>query len=140
MRDLDLPSDPARFLRYSLRANAAFSATSGLLFVLARDGVARLLGALGPGEILSIGVQLAIFAGALVWLASRPRIPVPLALSVVAADLLWVVATIFALYADVFTRSGAWAALGVGHLVLGFAVLQTIGIQRLRRGRAMAAS
>lgn len=127
-------TDPTRWLRLSLRANATFSVLSGLVFSVASGVIADFLGGVEAVLVLAVGLQLLLFAGALVWLASRPSIPAGLVIAVVVADLGWVLGTIVAVYADLFTRGGAIAALVVADLVLVFAILQAIGLRRARGG------
>lgn len=124
-------ADPASFLRNSLRGNAAFSTVSGLAFTLGSGPVAAYLGEPPPALVLAVGLQLLFFAGALAWLAARPTISVPLALSVIVADLVWVVGTIAVVYAGFFTPGGAALALGLAAVVLLLAVLQSMGVHRM---------
>ena len=133
-------SDPSRLLRITLRANAAFSLLCGG-FMLAADGlVAAILGAytaLGP--IHFVGANLVVFSAMLLWLASREAISPKLALGVVAADGLWVVGSWIAIALGVVTGQGMWAVAIVADVVLLFAVLQYLGVRRLRRATAASA-
>ena len=132
--------DRSALLRRSLRANGVFSATSGLLFTLAGGPLAGFLGVAPAWLVTVVGLNLLGFAAALFFLASRPAIPPALATTVVALDLGWVLGTIALVYADVFTRGGAAAALLVANVVLVFAVLQGIGVRRLAGPGAAATS
>lgn len=125
-------SDPFRFLRASLRANAGFSILSGFAFAAASGAIAAFLGDVQPAVVLATGVQLLAFAAALLWLASRPTISLPLAWLVIGADLLWVVGTAVAVAVGVFTSEGNAAAIGIANVVMLFAVLQTVGVRRAR--------
>lgn len=133
-------TDPARFLRKSLRGNAVFSALSGLTFAIASGTIAAFLGAFPPLLVFAVGVQLLVFAAALVWLASRPEISAPLAIGVIVADLVWVVATLVAVYVDLFTRGGAVLLLILADVVLLMAILQAIGVHRMGAARVEARS
>ena len=133
--DVIQSADAAAFLRKSLRANATFSALSGLVFAIASGPVAVFLGNVPPSLVLLVGVQLLFFAGVLVWLSSRSEIPPSWAVSVVVADLLWVVATIIVVYAELFTRGGAALATALAAVVLVMALLQSIGVRRLGTAR-----
>ncbi|MDJ0868538.1 MAG: hypothetical protein QNK03_20690 [Myxococcota bacterium] len=135
---IDSAPDRAAFLRNSLRANAAFSTLSGVLFALAGAPIADFLGVAPPLLVTFVGLNLLGFAAALVWLASRPALPVRLAVIVIGADLAWVAGTLLLVFAEAFTRAGATAALAVANVVLVFAVLQTIGVRRLGAARAPA--
>jgi len=126
----------AEFLRGSLRANAAFSALSGVVLAIANGEIATLLGEVPSLLVLLVGVQLLFFAGLLVWLASRSEIPASLATGVVVADLLWIFATILVVYIDVLTRSGEALATVLAGIVLVMAILQSIGIRRMGTTRA----
>lgn len=134
------PVDPHHFLRMSLRGNAAFSVMSGLVFALGSAAVAEFLGGLPAALVLATGVQLLVFAAALLWLASQERVSLPIAMGVIAADALWVLGTVAALIAEVFSREGAMAAIGVAIVVLLFAILQSIGVLRARSSLAHASS
>lgn len=131
-------TDSAAFLRTSLRANAAFSMLSGGAFALAGSAVASFLGVSPPILVTGVGVNLLAFAGALLFLASRPRIAPRLALAIIAADMAWVVGTLALVLGDVFTTAGAAAALVVGNVVLLFAILQWIGVRRMTTSEATA--
>ncbi len=127
-----LPTDPARWLRLSLRANATFSAVSGSGMLFAASAIAGLLG-IEPALLVRItGVNLLGVAALLVWLASREVIKPSLAMAVVVADLLWVAGSAALLPARVFSTTGNWLVAGVADVVLLFAILQYVGIRRMR--------
>jgi hypothetical protein len=125
------PSESAHFLRRSLRANALFSTLSGLSFASAGGAIGGILGDVPAVLVVGVGVQLLLFAGALVWLSSRPEIPISLAMAVIVADLLWVLGTVLAVYTDLFSRAGAGLAMLVADVVLLLAILQSIGVHRM---------
>jgi hypothetical protein len=124
-------TNPAGFLRRSLRANAAFSTLSGLTFVVAAAAIGEFLGAVPALLVAGVGGQLLLFAAALIWLASRAEISVPIATAVIAADLLWVVGTVGVVCADVFSQGGAALAIVLADVVLLLAILQSIGVHRM---------
>ena len=127
-----LPTDPARWLRLSLRANAIFSAVSGSGMLFAASAIAGLLGIEQTLLVRITGVNLLGFAALLVWLASREVIKPSLAMAVVVADLLWVAGSAALLPAGVFSTTGNWLVAGVADVVLLFAILQYVGIRRMR--------
>ncbi len=127
-----LPIDPTRWLRLSLRANAIFSAVSGSGMLFAASTIAGLLGIEQTLLVRITGVNLLGFAGLLVWLASREVIKPSLAIAVVVADLLWVAGSAALLQAGVFSTTGNWLVAGVADVVLLFAILQYVGIRRMR--------
>ncbi len=124
-------TDSTRFLRQSLRGNALFSTLSGLTFLVASAAIAEFLGGLPSMLVAAVGGQLLLFAGVLVWLASRPEISRQMVIGVIVADILWVVGTIVIVYAELFTRDGAALAIVLAGVVLLLAVLQSIGVRRM---------
>jgi hypothetical protein len=130
------PGHATNFLRHSLRANALFSTLSGLVFAVASAPVAAILGDVAPLLVFGVGLQLLLFAAALVWLASRSEISVPLTIAVIAADLLWVLGTAVVVHADLFARQGEILALVLADVVLVLAILQSIGVRRMTTLRA----
>ena len=123
--------DSTRLLRYSLRANAAFSTLSGILFAAKGARIATFLGGVTAADVTSVGVSLLAFAAGLLWLSRQAPIPEGLVRAVIAADLAWVVGTGAAVAAGVFSGPGNTAALLVADVVLVFAVLQGLGLRRV---------
>ena len=121
-------------LRGALRANAAFSGLSAIVLVGSSGAAASFLGAAEPVEMLSLGVQLGVFAVFLAWLSRRPAIPRWPVIVVIALDLLWVVSSAALLLSppDPLTVGGRWAIGLVAGAVLVFADLQFFGLRRLR--------
>ena len=113
-------SDPQRRLRMSLAGNAGFSVLSGLVFALGSSAVASAIGLLG-------------FAASIGWLASRPTIFLPVAMTIVWCELAWVAGTIPVVIAGALSGTGNIAAVAVAAVVLSFALLQYLGIRRVRR-------
>ncbi len=127
-------SDPQQLLRGSLRANAAFSAVSGAVLSAGSGPVAGALGLDDSRIPLAVGLALLGFAALLVALASRAQIDVRLAMHVVWADLAWVFATLPVLWLGLLSPLGAIAAVIVADVVLLFALLQYLGVRRIRGG------
>jgi hypothetical protein len=127
-------NDRRSLLRTSLRGNAAFSTLSGLTFVLGAGPVAEAIG-LGEARILATtGVSLLGFGAFLLYTASREAIHLPTALAIVWMDLAWVVGTVPVVALDLLNRTGSLAAIAVADVVLVLALLQYLGVRRLRQG------
>ena len=124
---------PDRLLRLALRGNAAFSTLCGVTALVAASGLAVALGVPEPVMLTSLGVQLLIFAGLLLLLASRAVIRSGLALAVVVADVLWVVGTVPLLSAGVLTTTGNLVAVAIAVVIAVFAALQFAGWRRAFR-------
>jgi len=125
-------NDSQNLLRNSLRANGAFSTLSGLAFLLGSAAIAPAIG-LGDARILlGLGVGLLGFAGYLVFVSSRPTLNLSTAMQIIVADLAWVVGTVPVVMLDVLNRTGVIAAVAIADAVLLFAILQYLGVRRIR--------
>lgn len=131
---MNMPTHDHSMLRLVLRANAAFSFTSGLILAIAHQPVANFIGLQQPQVVMGIGFALLLFAAGLFFSAQR-KTPNPLGAKIaVVLDLSWVVASVLIVSIGLLTRSGNWAAIVVADIVLAFAVLQYIGLRRMRAG------
>ena len=127
-----MSSPDTSLLRAALRGNAAFSAACAVTSIAAAARLAPALGLPEPALLTSLGVALLVFAALLLLLASRPVIRAGLALAVVAADALWVVATVPVLISGVLTPAGNVTAIALASVVGLFGVLQYQGVRRMR--------
>ena len=125
-------NDPSRLLRYSLRANATFSMLSGGLFVATAGSLAAFLGLTEARQVGGLGANLIVFAILLLVLAAQRSIRLGLAGCVVAADVVWVVASAGVIVAGPLAAGANAAVALVASVVLLFAILQYAGIRRLR--------
>jgi len=131
-------NDRQRLLRRSLRGNGAFSTLSGLVFLLGAGPVADAIG-LGDARILAVtGANLLGFAALLFYVASRETLHLPTAMAIVWLDLAWVGGTVPVVMLDVLNRTGALAAVAVADVVLVFALLQYLGVRRIRGRQPVA--
>ncbi len=129
-----------RLLSAALAGNAAFSAASGIVLLLAPDSVGDWLGVRQSGLLMSTGGALLGFAGVATSQAlRRTRVPLgPLLISL--ADLAWVIGTALVL----LVVGGSFSGLGVAVLLLvaatvaGFALAQLLGIARSYQAPAAA--
>ena len=129
---MPLPSDNTTFLRRSLQLDGAASGLTGALLVLAAPPISRLIGLSAPGIARAVGVGLLIFAAALLWNASRPAPSRGETMLAVALNAVWVVGSLVLIVDGPLTLLGAGAVAAVAAAVLGFSVLEVIGLRRLR--------
>ena len=129
---MPLPSDNTTFLRRSLPLDGAASGLTGALLVLAAPPISRFIGLSAPGIARAVGVGLLIFAVALLWNASRPAPSRGEAVLAVAFNAVWVVGSLVLIVDGPLTLLGAGAVAAVAAAVLGFSVLEVIGLRRLR--------
>ena len=126
-------ADDTAFIRNVLKANALFSALSGLLCVLASTQVAAFLGIGEPTVITVLGVLLLIFAADLSFLATRRHISPKFVRAVMVADILWVVGSAVLLLTGwvPFSVGGKWIVGLAAVVVAVFAELEYIGLKRM---------
>ncbi len=116
-------------LTNSLRANALFSAASGITLVGAHGHLADVFGV--PGwAVLGVGAALIPFAAVVWWVSTSPR-PRYVQL-IIAADSIWVVTAIVLIagFPQTMTTIGLWALALVTLVVADLAVAQGIGLRR----------
>jgi hypothetical protein len=114
--------------------NALFSSLTGLTILLAQGWVLRILGISKNVSIAVLGFGLLVFAGTLVINARRQQVKRSDAWIAVVLDMAWVFGSYVLILAAPFSTEGKWVVGVVAELVLVFAVLQFVGIRRIRRG------
>ncbi|MCI0390070.1 MAG: hypothetical protein MOB07_15070 [Acidobacteria bacterium] len=121
----------SHLLRRALQANGVFSALSGLLLIAASGRIAALIGI--EQSLWLTGLMLLLFAAGLFRNAGRAEINQTEVRIAVALDVAWVIGTAGLIFAGVFSATGNWVVALVGDVVLLFAVLQFLGLRKLRR-------
>jgi len=119
-------------LRKALLGNALFSALSGLTLLFAQKSVLRIFGLFNRVSLVVLGVGLIIFAATLVVNARRQRVKTSDAWVAVLMDVAWVLASYVLIFVLPFSKEGKWVIGVVAELVLLFAILQFMGIRRIR--------
>jgi hypothetical protein len=118
-------------LRLALVADAAVTGANAVAYLAGAFVLDSLLG-VPAGLLLALGAFLAVFAGLVLRVATRPEVPRAGVLAVIDANMAWVVASLLVLALDAFTPETAgqvWIALQAV-VVAGFAALQWIGLRR----------
>jgi hypothetical protein len=126
-------AEPRLMLRRFLALDAAVTGANALAYLALSGPLGRLLGA-GSGLLLALGAFLAVFAGCVGLLATRPRPPVLAVRAVVEANLAWAAVSLAALvlWLTPTTAGAVWAVLQAA-VVAGFALLQYSAL-RQRQG------
>ncbi|MGJ5181388.1 hypothetical protein ACQR16_33055 [Bradyrhizobium oligotrophicum] len=118
-------------LRRALIADAAFSGIAGLALTFGASPLAGML-QLPDAMLRETGLFLIVYASFVGWLGSRPIVPKPLILLVIAGNAAWTVGSIALLFSGLVTPNVLGeivvAAQAVGTGV--FAELQYIGLRR----------
>jgi hypothetical protein len=123
----------ACFLRKALIGNALFSTLSGLTILFAQGWVLRILGLSKDVSLPILGLGLLVFAATLVINARRQQVKTSDAWMAVLMDVAWVLGSYVLIFIVPFSAEGKWVVGLVAELVLGFAVLQIVGIRRIQK-------
>jgi hypothetical protein len=123
----------ACFLRKALIGNALFSTLSGLTILFAQGWVLRILGLSKDVSLPILGLGLLVFAATLVINARRQQVKTSDAWMAVLMDVAWVLGSYVLIFIIPFSTEGKWVVGLVAELVLGFAVLQIVGIRRIQK-------
>jgi hypothetical protein len=125
--------DNTSFLRNTLKGNAIFSIISGGAFALGSSVLAPFMGMDNPLLLLVLGIGVVIF-GASVWRIANGSLNAQQGIAIMVLDVIWVLGSILLLIADpfTFTNEGKWAVLIVADIVGVFAILEYLGVRRLR--------
>lgn len=114
-------------LRWALIGNALFSIScAGIVFLFPTHIAVTLGGQFEIWLLLSIAVGLCLFAGELLYQATRPRLLTLRALVASAADFMWVIGTVFLVffYSHLFSTAGLALVAVIAVIVLIFGVWQ----------------
>ncbi len=120
-------------LRTALKANAVFSALSGLVFTLDSAILAELTGIQPPLVFVIVGLPLVVY-GVLIWmLAAQDEVNPNQVRAVIIADIAWVVGSIILLLSGwlPLTSAGKWTVALLADAVAILAVLQYLGLKRM---------
>ena len=123
-----------QLLKRALLANASFSTISGLVLVFGQRWVVRLLGLSETTNLMSMGIGLLVFAVILMLFSRKNPIKLGDAWIAVIMDAVWVAGSYPLLFVMPFSTSGKWVVAIVAEVVTAFALLQWLGIRRIRNG------
>jgi hypothetical protein len=119
-------------LKKALTGNALFSVFSGVAILRANRWLVKFLGLSDQVSLTILGVSLIVFA-TILWLnARRPRIRIVDAWVAVIMDGAWVAGSYVLIFLVPFSVVGKWVIGLVAEVVLAFAILQWVGIRRVR--------
>lgn len=120
-------------LHHILNANAMFSFTSGLFFVLAREPLGEFLGA-SPIVMIDLAVVMFLYAGLIAFNTQRAEINRRFTLFTVIGDSAWVLGSILLLIIPIFnfTADAKWA---IGITAICVDIFATIQFLEWRKQR-----
>jgi hypothetical protein len=125
-------------LRKALTGNAVFSVISGVAILFANRWLVKFLGLPDSVSLTILGVSLIVYAAILWFNARRPTIKITDAWIAVIMDTVWVVGSYVLIFVLPFSVGGKWVVALVAELVLAFAIVQWLGIQKIRKGKQYA--
>jgi hypothetical protein len=125
---------PDQLLRRVLQANMVFSGLSGLLLAVGAGPLSGWLGIPAAWILVVIGVGLLGFAWQLFQTARQSPLDLRQANAIFWLDVAWVIGSALLLFTGwvSFTTAGWWAVLLVADAVALFAILEYVGIRRVR--------
>ncbi|MGW6504668.1 hypothetical protein [Nonomuraea angiospora] len=121
----------AKLLRFALKQDAIGSGANGLVYLSAAAVFGSMFGL--PADVLvPVGVFLVVFAGFLLYLASRPVVNRAAVVTVIAINVVWVIVSAEVLIAGWFPLTGLGIALVIAQAVVvaGFTSLQLAGLRK----------
>lgn len=120
-------------LRRALQGDGLFGIISGLVCIFAASPIASYMGLAGSLPILVLGIVLIVWGVGLFALSSRAVIDRRLSVTVILANVAWVIGSLIILAADLFALStgGRWALLIVADMVTLFAIAEFVGLRRM---------
>jgi hypothetical protein len=128
--EMNIQTDQSN-LRRILNANAVFSATSGLFFLLAARPLAEFLSTT-PQILFLLAIVMFGYAALLAFNTSRPIIRREFALFTIVGDSAWVLLSILLLLTPWFTPDAKWA-IGITAICVDiFATLQFLEWRKMR--------
>jgi hypothetical protein len=125
-------------LKKVLTSNAVFSVVSGVVILSANRWLVQFLGLPEKVSLAILGVSLIVYAAILLRNARRPKIKITDAWVTVILDVIWVVGSYTLIFVVHFSAGGKWVVALAAELVLAFAVLQWLGIRRIRKSEHYA--
>jgi hypothetical protein len=116
-----------------LAGNAVFSVVSGVAILFANRWLVKFLGLPEKVSLAILGVSLIVYAAILWSNARRPKIKITDAWIAVIMDAVWVIGSYVLIFVVPFSIGGKWVVALVAELVLAFAVVQWLGIRKIRK-------
>ena len=125
-------TDRTRFLRRSLQLDGIASGLCGVLLVVAASPISAVIGLAEPSIARVVGALLVVYAAALLWNGERATVSRAEAVAAVVLNAGWVIGSAVVILAGPLTLIGNLAVAALAAAVLLFAVLEVVGLTRLR--------
>lgn len=125
-------TDRTSFLRRSLQLDGIASGLCGVLLLAAASPISALMGLADPSIARLLGAFLMIYAAALLYNAARATVSRREAVAAVVLNAGWVLGSALVILAGPLTPVGNLAVAAVAAAAVLFAVLEVVGLTRLR--------
>lgn len=125
-------TDRTSFLRRSLQLDGIASGLCGVLLVVAASPISSVIGLADPSIARVVGALLMVYAAALLWNGERATVSRAEAVAAVVLNAGWVIGSAVVILAGPLTLIGNLAVAALAAAVLLFAVLEVVGLTRLR--------
>jgi hypothetical protein len=123
--------DSTTFLRRSLQLDGVASGLTGVLLLFAAGPVSTVIGNAAPGIARLVGALLVVYAATLLWNARRVTVARGEVIVAVLLNIGWVVGSAALIVMGPLTALGNVAVAAVAIAVLGFTLLEIVGLRRL---------
>lgn len=125
---------PRTLLHKILLVDSLSSGAAGITFILASGPLAALMGIANPLALVIVGILFVVFAAAVYYTASREVISRRAAWLIFELNVAYIIGSAMILLTDAFGLSteGRWLVLILADLVTVFAIVEFIGLRRLR--------
>ena len=117
-----------------LLVDSLSSGAAGIAFIIASGPIAAFMGMANPLALVILGLLFVVFAAAVYYTASREVINRRAAWLIFELNVAYIVGSVIILLADAFGLSpeGRWLVLILADLVTVFAIVEFIGLRRMR--------
>jgi hypothetical protein len=125
---------PRTLLHKILLVDSLSTGAAGIAFIVASSPIAALMGVANPLALVIIGVLFIAFAAAVYYTASREVINRRAAWFIIELNVVYIVGSAIILLTDAFGLSteGRWLVLILADLVTVFAIVEFVGLRRLK--------
>ncbi len=127
-------SQPRTLLQKILLVDSLSSGAAGIAFIVASGPIAAFVGVANPLALVILGILFVVFAAAVYYTASREPINRRAVWLIFELNVVYVVGSAIILLANAFGLSteGRWLVLILADLVAVYAVIEFVGLRRLR--------
>src|SRR5262245_5600258 len=127
-----------RFLRRALMVDGVVSGLSGLALLAVPGPIAAFIGLGSSAVVAVVGAALVVYGRALVRNARRGPPRPGEAVTTIVLNAAWIVGSVAVIAAGWLNTQGNWALALVGDVVLVVAILEGVGLRRMRSMAAVS--